>query len=104
MEQITVQSNVREETGKGPNRRLRVAGKYLRCFTDIRARMWHSTSIRKKFSKFYIQNPVKIRFFMLDRFLDGKLVNCLIKEYQLEPYHHRLLHADFYEVAMDEVS
>jgi large subunit ribosomal protein L25 len=29
-------------------------------------------------------------------------VNCLIKEFQLEPVSHRLLHADFYEVAMDE--
>ena len=29
-------------------------------------------------------------------------VNCLIKEYQLEPVSHELLHADFYEVAMDE--
>ena len=27
----------------------------------------------------------------------------MIKEYQLEPVSHRLLHADFYEVAMDEV-
>ena len=26
----------------------------------------------------------------------------LVKEYQLDPIHHKLLHADFYQVAMDK--
>jgi large subunit ribosomal protein L25 len=30
-------------------------------------------------------------------------MRVLVKEYQLDPVHHKLLHADFYRVAMDKV-
>ncbi|HET6760757.1 MAG TPA: 50S ribosomal protein L25 [Gemmatimonadaceae bacterium] len=33
--------------------------------------------------------------------LDGGDTRVLVKEYQLDPLDHRLLHADFYQVAMD---
>src|SRR5215208_3210833 len=33
--------------------------------------------------------------------LDGGATRVLVKEYQLDPIHHKLLHADFYQVAMD---
>jgi large subunit ribosomal protein L25 len=33
--------------------------------------------------------------------LDGGDTRVLVKEYQLDPIHHKLLHADFYQVAMD---
>ena len=36
--------------------------------------------------------------------LDGAAdVRVLVKEYQLDPVYHKLLHADFYRVAMDQV-
>src|SRR5262245_8743415 len=36
--------------------------------------------------------------------LDGAAdVRVLVKEYQLDPVSHKLLHADFYRVAMDKV-
>jgi large subunit ribosomal protein L25 len=36
--------------------------------------------------------------------LDGAAATkVLVKEYQLDPVHHKLLHADFYRVAMDKV-
>jgi large subunit ribosomal protein L25 len=34
---------------------------------------------------------------------DGKSSSVLMKEYQLDPVTHQLLHADFYRVAMDKV-
>lgn len=34
--------------------------------------------------------------------LDGGETRVMVKEYQLDPVHHRLLHADFYKVAMDK--
>jgi large subunit ribosomal protein L25 len=34
--------------------------------------------------------------------LDGADTRVLVKEYQLDPIDHRLLHADFYQVAMDK--
>ena len=36
--------------------------------------------------------------------LDGAgATKVLVKEYQVDPVHHKLLHADFYRVAMDKV-
>ena len=37
------------------------------------------------------------------RRLDGGDTRVLVKEYQLDPIDHKLLHADFYQVAMDKV-
>src|SRR6476620_12466870 len=34
--------------------------------------------------------------------LDGGDTRVLVKEYQIDPIHHKLLHADFYQVAMDK--
>src|SRR3954471_21133440 len=35
--------------------------------------------------------------------LDGGDTRVLVKEYQLDPIGHKLLHADFYQVAMDKM-
>src|ERR1700752_30651 len=32
----------------------------------------------------------------------SRTTRVLVKEYQLDPIHHKLLHADFYQVAMDK--
>ena len=34
--------------------------------------------------------------------LDGKPSQVMVKEYQLDPITHQLLHADFYQLAMDK--
>ena len=34
--------------------------------------------------------------------LDGKASQVMVKEYQLDPVTHQLLHADFYQLAMDK--
>jgi large subunit ribosomal protein L25 len=35
--------------------------------------------------------------------VDGAETSVLVKEYQLDPITHKLLHADFYQLAMDKV-
>ncbi len=35
--------------------------------------------------------------------LDGGSTRVLVKDYQLDPIDHKLLHADFYQVAMDKM-
>jgi large subunit ribosomal protein L25 len=35
--------------------------------------------------------------------VDGKETQVLVKEYQIDPVTHKLIHADFYRVAMDKV-
>ena len=102
MDQITVQSNVREATGKGPNRRLRVAGRIPAVLYGHKSQNVALDVDPKEIFKILNSESGENTIFMLQ--VPGReLVNCLIKEYQLEPISHSLLHADFYEVAMDEV-
>jgi large subunit ribosomal protein L25 len=102
MEQITVQSSVREQKGKGPNRRLRVAGKIPAVLYGHKSQNMALEVDPKEIFKILQSDSGENTIFLLQ--VPGKeKINCLIKEYQLEPVSHRLLHADFYEVAMDEV-
>jgi large subunit ribosomal protein L25 len=102
MEQITVQSSVREQKGKGPNRRLRVAGKIPAVLYGHKSQNVALEVDPKDIFKILHSDTGENTIFQLQ--VPGKeKINVLIKEYQLEPVSHRLLHADFYEVAMDEV-
>jgi large subunit ribosomal protein L25 len=102
MEQITVQSSVRELKGKGPNRRLRIAGKIPAVLYGHKSQNMALEVDPKEIFKILHSDTGENTIFLLD--VPGKeKINVLIKEYQLEPVSHRLLHADFYEVAMDEV-
>lgn len=102
MEQITVQSSVREQRGKGPNRRLRVAGKIPAVLYGHKSQNMALEVDPKEIFKILQSDTGENTIFLLA--VPGKeKINVLIKEYQLEPVSHRLLHADFYEVAMDEV-
>lgn len=101
MEQITVQSSLRELTGKGPNRRLRVSGKVPAVLYGHKSQNMALTVDPKDIFRILHSQTGENTIFLLA--VPGKeTVNCLIKEYQLEPVSHNLLHADFYEVAMDE--
>lgn len=102
MEQITIQSNIRELTGKGPNRRLRVVGKIPAVLYGHKSQNVSLEVDPKDIFKILHSDSGENTIFQLQ--VPGKeKVNCLIKEYQLEPVSHRLLHADFYEVAMDKL-
>ncbi|HSP06033.1 MAG TPA: 50S ribosomal protein L25, partial [Acidobacteriota bacterium] len=101
MEQITVQSSLREEKGKGPNRRLRVSGKVPAVLYGHKSANMALTVDPKDIFRILNSQTGENTIFLLS--VPGKeTINCLIKEYQLEPVSHNLLHADFYEVAMDE--
>src|SRR5262245_18436188 len=102
MEQIIVQSSVREQKGKGPNRRLRVAGKIPAVLYGHKSQNMALEVDPKEIFRILQSDSGENTIFQLA--VPGReKINCLIKEYQLEPVSHRLLHADFYEVAMDEV-
>jgi large subunit ribosomal protein L25 len=102
MDQITIQSNLREGRGKGSNRRLRVAGRIPAVLYGHKSQDVALDVDPKEIFKILNSESGENTIFMLQ--VPGREnVNCLIKEYQLEPITHNLLHADFYEVAMDEV-
>src|SRR5262245_61025345 len=101
MEQISIQSSIREETGKGPNHRLRAAGKVPAVLYGHKSKNVALTVDPKDIFRILHSQAGENTIFLLT--VPGReTVNCLIKEYQLEPISHSLLHADFYEVAMDE--
>src|SRR5262245_36009773 len=101
MEQISIQSSIREETGKGPNHRLRAAGKVPAVLYGHKSKNVALTVDPKDIFRILHSQAGENTIFLLT--VPGReTINCLIKEYQLEPVSHSLLHADFYEVAMDE--
>jgi large subunit ribosomal protein L25 len=97
----TLQAEKRETRGKNEARRLRASGripavlygaekgKAVEIAVDPRAlsRILHSES--------GVNTLIGLQ-------LDGGDTRVLVKEYQLDPIDHRLLHADFYQVAMDK--
>ena len=98
----TLQAEKRDGRGKNEARRLRASGripavvygaekgKAVEIAVDPKAllRILHSES--------GVNTLIGLR-------LDGGDSRVLVKEYQLDPIAHRLLHADFYQVAMDKM-
>jgi large subunit ribosomal protein L25 len=101
MEQIVIEGGLREETGKGPNRQLRRSGKIPAVLYGHKNEAVALAVDPKDIFRILHSDAGENTIFGLN--VPGReRLNCLIKEYQLEPISHSLLHADFYEVAMDE--
>jgi large subunit ribosomal protein L25 len=101
MDQITVNSGIRETRGKGSNRALRRSGKIPAVLYGHKSENIALEVDPKDIFKILHSQSGENTLFALN--VPGRdKVNCLIKEYQLEPISHDLLHADFFEVAMDE--
>jgi large subunit ribosomal protein L25 len=100
-QQFSIHSTKRESRGKGPNRRLRQAGRIPAVLYGHKSENLPLEVDPKEIFKILHSHSGENTIFELN--IPGRdKVNCLIKEYQLEPVSHELLHADFYEVAMDE--
>lgn len=100
IQSISVNSSVREMKGKGPNRRLRRAGKIPAVLYGHSGNVVLEVDPKDIFKILHSQAGENTIFQL--QVPGREVVNCLIREYQLEPISHELLHADFYEVAMDE--
>jgi large subunit ribosomal protein L25 len=100
-QQFSINSTKRESRGKGPNRRLRQVGRIPAVLYGHKSENLPLEVDPKEIFKILHSQSGENTIFELN--VPGRdKVNCLIKEYQLEPISHELLHADFYEVAMDE--
>ena len=100
----TLQAEKRESRGKNEARRLRAAGK-------IPAVVYGTE--KSKATEIAVDPKVLLRILhsesgvntLIGLHLDGGGggdTRVLVKEYQLDPIDHKLLHADFYQVAMDK--
>jgi large subunit ribosomal protein L25 len=100
MPEIVVPAESRTETGKNVNRRLRVKG-LIPGILYGRSKQATAVAVSpKEISAILHSATGENTLFDLD--LGGSRRKVILKEFQVEPLKGRLLHADFYEVALDK--
>jgi large subunit ribosomal protein L25 len=100
MAEIVVAAESRTETGKNVNRRLRTRGLIPGVLYGTRKEAVHVSVSPKEIGTILRSASGENTLFDLD--LGGTRRKVILKEFQLEPIKHQLLHADFYEVALDK--
>ena len=100
MPEIVVSAENRTEKGKNVNRRLRVAGRIPGVLYGGQKEPVAVAVSPKDILAVLRSASGENTLFDLD--LGGSRRKVILKEYQLEPVKGKLLHADFYEVALDK--
>lgn len=101
LQNITVAGVLRDDKGKGANRKLRAKGRIPAILYGKKTQAVSLSVDPKEIFKILHSQSGENTIFQLS-VPSRESVNCLMKEYQLEPLTHSLLHVDFYEVAMDQ--
>ncbi|MBI1873515.1 MAG: 50S ribosomal protein L25 [Acidobacteria bacterium] len=104
--EATLEARKRQDFGKNETRRLRASGR-------IPAVLYGQVGAEHKAEAVPLQVDPKALMHILhmesgantliNLKLDGGETRVLVKEYQLHPVTHHLLHADFYRIAMDRL-
>jgi large subunit ribosomal protein L25 len=100
MPEIVVAAETRTETGKNQNRRLRAKGLIPGTLYGASKKPLAVSVSPKEITTILRSASGENTLFDLD--LAGQKRKVILKEFQLEPVKGRLLHADFYEVALDK--
>jgi len=100
MPDIVVTARRRDESGKNANRRLRSGGQIPGILYGAKKEPVAVAVSPKEIGTILRSAAGENTLFDLD--LDGSRRKVLIKEFQVEPIQGHLLHADFYEVALDK--
>ncbi|MBI2834498.1 MAG: 50S ribosomal protein L25 [Acidobacteria bacterium] len=99
--EATLKAIVRDERGKNEARRLRQAGRVPAVVYGGGAQSATPVSVDPKAVLRILHSDAGVNT-LIGLSLDGSSdARVLIKEYQLDPITHQLLHLDFYRVAMD---
>jgi large subunit ribosomal protein L25 len=101
MPEIVVAAESRTESGKNENRRLRVAGKIPGILYGVHKETIPVAVSPREITAILRSASGENTLFDLD--LLGKKRKVILKEFQIEPLKGHLLHADFYEIALDRV-
>ncbi|MGH9313357.1 MAG: 50S ribosomal protein L25 [Vicinamibacterales bacterium] len=102
--EATLDGLKRDGFGKNEARRLRAQGR-------IPAVLYGGQKARDGAEPIAVDPKVLMRILhsesglntLISLSVDGSSTRVLVKEYQLDPVTHKLLHADFYRIAMDKV-
>ena len=101
MKAQTLQAEVREKSGKGPARQLRMRGLipsiYYGPGTDPIKLAVSPETLTRLLSGGYGRNQV------IELALGGEAKLALVKDLEIDPVSRRILHADFYAIAEDRL-
>ncbi len=99
---VTLQAEKRETSGKNEARRLRAAGRIPAVVYGVEKGKATPISVDPKVLSRLLHSEAGANTLISLHGLDSGDTRVLVKEYQLDPISHRMLHADFYQVAMDK--
>src|SRR5215510_2467236 len=99
MAEIVVAAESRTETGKNVNRRLRVKGMIPGVLYGTAKEPVALAVSPKEITAILRSKSGENTLFDIE--IQGKKKKVIIKDFQVEPLRGTLLHADFYEVALD---
>ncbi len=102
MPDIVVAATPRTETGKNENRRLRVAGLIPGVLYGGSKKAPEPVSVSPKDISAVLRSASGLNT-LFDLEVGGTKRKVILKEFQVEPIKGKLLHADFYEVALDKI-
>jgi large subunit ribosomal protein L25 len=99
----TIQAEKRDTRGKNAARRLRAAGRIPAVVYGVEKGKAIEISVDPKILSRILHSDSGANTLISLQGLGGAGdTRVLVKEYQLDPIHHKMLHADFYQVAMDK--
>ena len=96
----TLQAEKRDGRGKNEARRLRASGRIPAVLYGTEKGKAIEIAVDPKMLLRILHSESGVNT-LIGLQLDGGDTRVLVKEYQLDPIDHKLLHADFYQVAMD---
>jgi large subunit ribosomal protein L25 len=99
----TLQVEKREGRGKNEARRLRASGRIPAVVYGAEKGKAVEISVDPKVLSRILHSESGVNTLIGLQGLAGGDTRVLVKEYQLDPIDHQLLHADFYQVAMDKM-
>lgn len=102
MPEIVVEARGRTETGKNANRRLRAQGLIPGVVYGAKKEAAVHVSVSPKDIAGVLRSASGENT-LFDLELDGARRKVILKDYHIQPVRNALLHADFYEVALDKV-
>ena len=97
----TLKAEKRDGRGKNEARRLRAGGRIPAVVYGAEKNKAVEISVDPKILLRILHSESGVNT-LIGLQLDGGDTRVLMKEYQLDPIGHKLLHADFYQVAMDK--
>ena len=98
----TLQAEKRETRGKNEARRLRASGRIPAVLYGSEKGKAVEIAVDPKILSRILHSESGVNTLIGLQLDGGAATRVLVKEYQLDPIHHKLLHADFYQVAMDK--